>query len=62
MKVEHDQSTMDFPRDIKGGYEDCDVFIKCKNNCKIFHYGRKTLEFYCPSLQRGNNIIRQIYN
>ena len=37
------------------------MYIPCKNQCKIFHYGHNNLQFYCPSLGRGRNIVRTIY-
>lgn len=62
LKVPFDQNTRDFNRKLNGAYEDVDVYIKCANKCKIFYYGnRGTLQFYCPSLQRGRNIIKEIY-
>lgn len=61
IKCEYDQSTFDFNRKLNGTYEDIDTYIKCKNDIKIFHYGGQTLQFYCPSVQRGNGIVRKIY-
>lgn len=62
LKCEFDKQLNDFNRKLNGTYEDIDVYIKCSNNCKIFYYGnRGTLQFYCPSLQRGRNMIKQIY-
>lgn len=55
-----DQNTNDFPREYDEKYADIDLYIKCRNNCQIFHYGHGVLEFYCPSLGRGRNIIRSI--
>lgn len=62
LKVPYDEKTNDFNRKLNGTYEDIDVYIKCANKCKIFYYGnRGTLQFYCPSLPRGRNIVREIY-
>ncbi len=62
LKCEFDKQLNDFNRKLNGTYEDIDVYIKCANNSKIFYYGnRGTLQFYCPSLQRGHNIVKQIY-
>lgn len=57
-----DQHTKDFPREYDDTYADIDLYIKCYNDCKIFHYGHGILEFYCPSLGRGRNIVRAIQN
>lgn len=62
LKCEFDKQLNDFNRKLNGTYEDIDVYIKCANNSKIFYYGnRGTLQFYCPSLQRGRNIVKEIY-
>lgn len=60
VKSEIDLDTNDFPRDSKGQIEDCNTYIKCSNNAKIFHYGRSILECYVPSIGRGRNILRAI--
>lgn len=62
IKVPCDLSTNDFPRKIKGGYEDIDCYIDCQNNNKVFHYGHNILMAYIPSIQRGHNIIKAINN
>lgn len=56
-----DQRTNDFPRNKNGSIADNDVYIKCRNNCMIYYYGKNQLEFYCPSLQRGHNILKKMY-
>lgn len=61
LRCEVDQSTNDFPRKLNGTYEDIDIYIDCSYGNKIFHNYRKILEAYIPSLQRGHNIIKQIY-
>ena len=62
LKCDFDKELNDFNRKLNGTYEDIDVYIPCANKCKIFYYGnRGTLQFYCPSLQRGRNIVREIY-
>ena len=61
-RVEFDINKNDFNRKFNGTYEDMDVYIPCRNQCKIFHYGHNQLQFYCPSLGRGRNIIRTIYS
>lgn len=62
LKCEYDKEKIEFNRKLNGTYEDVDVYVQCANKCKIFYYGnRGTLQFYCPSVPRGNNIIREIY-
>lgn len=59
----YDLGTNDFPR-LKNGLIDPsyeDIYIICKNQCKIYHYGGNVLEAYIPSLQRGRNILKQLY-
>ena len=41
--------------------EDIDCFIDCKSGSKIFHDNRDVLQAYIPSIGRGNNIIKAIY-
>lgn len=60
LKTPIDTSTNMFPREYNGQLAENDVYIDCYKNGKIFHYGNRTLEFYCPSLQRGHNIIKAI--
>lgn len=60
VKSEIDLNTNDFPRDINGHIEDCNTYIKCANNAKIFHYGRNILECYVPSIGRGRNMLKGI--
>ena len=55
-----DTHTNDFPREYNGQYTDIDIYIKCYYDCKIFHYGRGILEFYCPTKRRGLNIIESM--
>lgn len=55
-----DQNTKMFPREYTGQFAENDVFIDCQKNCKIFHYGRRVLEYYCPSIGRGRNIVKAI--
>ena len=59
VKAAIDQSTNDFCRDEHGNLENnMDVWIKCANGIKIFHYGGSTLQVYIPSIGRGINIIK----
>lgn len=62
VKADIDQSTNDFCRDAHGNLENnMDIWIKCANGIKIFHYGKSTLQVYIPSIGRGRNIIKSIY-
>lgn len=62
LRTDFDKQLNDFNRKLNGNYEDIDVYIKCANSGQIFYYGnRGTLQFYCPSLSRGRNIVREIY-
>lgn len=60
LKTEYDADLNSFPRDLNGQFSDNDVFIDCYNKIQIFSYGRGILQAYCPSLQRGRNIIKAI--
>lgn len=55
------ESTHDFSRKLDGTLEDVDVYIDCSNNIQVFYYGRGQYEVYIPSLQRGHNILKQLY-
>lgn len=62
IKAEIDHNTNDFCRDVYGNLEnDMDIWIKCANDIKVFHYGRDILQVYIPSIGRGRNIVRSIY-
>lgn len=63
---EIDQSTNDFPREPDGSIDDSDIYIACRNNCKIvscaFRESRKVvwLGAYIPSIGRGRNIVKEL--
>ena len=65
---EIDKTTNDFPKEwhtrqngeIEKTNCDNDIYIVCKNNCKILNYGKGKLIFYCPSIKRFNNITKEI--
>ena len=61
LKCDIDLSTNDFPRDDKGILDTDDIYIKCANNCRIYHYGKSILVAYIPSLIRGHNILKRMY-
>jgi hypothetical protein len=66
LKVELDQNTNDFVRRSDGSLEDIDVYIDCRNNCRIYTFGHINntrpvwLIAYIPSLIRGHNIINTL--
>ena len=60
LKAPYDTVLNDFPRDLKGNYSTEDIYIDCYNGIKIFYYGNRILELYCPSKQRGRNIISEL--
>lgn len=62
IKAEIDQNINDFCRDVYGNLENnMDIWIKCADGIKVFHYGRDILQVYIPSIGRGRNIARSIY-
>lgn len=61
LRCELDKSTYDFPRTLKGSYEESDIYIDCMSGIKVFYYGHSILECYIPTLQRGRNIVRKLY-
>lgn len=64
IKAYIDQSTGDFCRDHLGNYEEsfADFYIDCASNTEIKHGVGNILSCYIPALQRGNNVLRTIYN
>ncbi len=66
--AEYNLATNDYPRICSGcdaGQLDSsfeDLYIKCKSGIKVYHYGKSILVAYIPSLGRGHNIIKDIYN
>lgn len=62
LKAEIDKSTNDFCRDINGNLDNpYDIWIQCKNDIRIYHYGKDILEVYIPHIIKGKNIIKTIY-
>lgn len=57
---EIDKSTNDFPRDADGKIEQIDAYIKCRNDARIYHYGKNILVCYVPSLMRGRNVLKSL--
>lgn len=63
MRAEIDQRTGDFCRDKNGDLDNStDVWIDCQSKGRIYHYGKSILQFYCPSLGRGHNVLKAIYD
>jgi hypothetical protein len=63
LMAEVDKSTNDFCRDKDGNLDNySDIWIECEGKCKLFHFGNSVIQFYCPSLGRGHNIMKDIYN
>lgn len=61
LKAPYDLHTYHFPRKQDGTLEDNDVYIDCQKDIKIFNFGHAVLRAYVPSVIRGNNIIKAIY-
>lgn len=61
LKCDIDLTTNDYPRDENGGLETDDIYIKCANNCRIYHYGKSILVAYIPSIIRGHNVLKRMY-
>lgn len=62
VRADYDEDTKDFPRLLDGtiGPSFDDYYINCSNGIKIRHATGSILSCYIPSLQRGNNIIKQL--
>lgn len=63
LKAEIDYDTNDYPRDKKTNelIDNQDIYIKCANNIRVYHYGGRILEVYIPSIGKGRNIVKKIY-
>lgn len=48
----------DFARNMDGSIDEDAVYIKCKNNCKVYAYGNGVLTAYIPTLIRGHNMLK----
>lgn len=60
LRTEYDLDTNTFPREYTGLYSENDIYIDCYKNIRIYHYGKRTLIAYIPSIGRGHNIIKAI--
>lgn len=59
--TEINQATGDFCKDKRGLFcNDTDIFIKCANDVRIWHYGGDILQVYVPAKRRGLNMIEAI--
>jgi hypothetical protein len=63
IKADYDLSTNDYIRTENGELDKSfdDFYIPCSNGGKIRHKQQKTLFYYCLSIGRFRNIIKQIY-
>ena len=62
LQAEIDRQTGDFCRDENGKLDNYnDIWIVCNGKGKVFHYGQSVLQYYIPSLGRGHNILKAIY-
>lgn len=60
--AEIDQRTNDFCRNDKMELENNqDIYIKCANGIRIYHYGGNALQVYIPSVKRGMNVVKEVY-
>jgi hypothetical protein len=66
--ADYDKTKNDFPR-VMGGCNEGnldpsfdDLYIVCASGAKIYHYGGNKLQAYIPSIGKGHNIIKAIYN
>lgn len=66
--AEYNKDTNDFPRIIGGCYDGQldpafdDLYIPCQSKSRVHHVGGNRLQAYIPSIGRGHNIIKAIYN
>lgn len=58
-----DLTTNDIPRDVESNIDKTydDIYIKCAQGTQIYHYGGSTLVVYIPSIGRGHNVLKAIY-
>lgn len=61
LRVEYDQNTNQFVRELNGNFSDIDVYIDGQA-AKVYYYGSSILEAYIDSLGRGRNIVKNIYS
>ena len=61
--AKYDLNTNDYPRMNDGNIDPNfdDIYISCRGGSEIYHYGKKILEVYIPSIGRGRNILKDIY-
>lgn len=64
--AELDQNTNDFVRNFDNSINDTDIYISCRNGCRIYTYGHINntrpvwLQAYIPSIGRGHNIVKAL--
>lgn len=61
--ADYNQATGDFPRNHEGAIDPSfdDMYISCIGGNKIYSYGKGVLVAYIPSLGRGRNILKSLY-
>lgn len=65
--AEYNRSTNDFPRILSGCKEGeldesfDDLYIACEKGSRIHHVGGSKLQTYIPSVGRGHNILKAMY-
>lgn len=62
IKPNLDLELNDVPRDENGNIDPSydDIYIKCFNGSRIYHFGKSILVAYIPSIGRGHNILISI--
>lgn len=63
VKAHYDIALNDYPRDDLGNIDRSfdDLYIDCSIGNQIYHYGGQTLVAYIPSVGRGHNILKKLY-
>lgn len=61
--AEYNRATNDFPRLDDGTLDPSfdDLYIPCASKSRIYHIGGRMLEAYIPSIGRGHNIMKALY-
>ena len=61
--AEYNRATNDFPRLSDGTLDPSfdDLYIPCASKSRIYHVGGRVLEAYIPSIGRGRNILKSLY-
>ena len=64
VKAHYNQATNDWCRDMDGNLSDSfdDYYIDCSNSIEIRHTEGNELACYIPSINRGNTVLRKLYD